>query len=184
MARIKGTSIIKMLKVLQKNPAVAERLIPAELQHYFQERVLSSSWYPEEDYKFFLLALGSVLKPLVKNTDVWEFIGMEGAEQDFTGIYASAVRKGDPWGGLERIGSVWSMFRDTGRIELVRESASSARILIHDYPMACPEINGTITGYLRRFVELCGAQDISVQLLRTQPAKQGPSEWAVRFRAP
>lgn len=184
MSRIKGTSIIKMLKVLQKNPAVAERLIPAELQHYLEDRVLSSSWYPEEHYKILLLALGSVLKPLVKNSDVWEFIGMEGAQQDFTGIYASAVRKGDPWGGLERIGVVWSMFRDTGRIELVRESETAARVLIHDYPMACPEINGTITGYLQRFVELCGAQEISVQLMRTPNPKQAPSEWMVRLVAP
>jgi hypothetical protein len=28
MARIKGTSLIEMLKVLQKNPAMAERVIP------------------------------------------------------------------------------------------------------------------------------------------------------------
>jgi hypothetical protein len=184
MARIKGTSLIKMLKVLQKNPAVAERVIPPELQHYFEDRVLSSAWYPEEHYKILLLALGGVLKPLVKNSDVWEFIGVEGAQQDFTGIYASAVRKGDPWGGLERIGSVWSMFRDTGRIELVRDSESAARVLIHDYPMVCPEICGTITGYLHRFVELCGAHEISVQLVRMQNPKLGPTDWLVRFAAP
>jgi hypothetical protein len=182
MARIKGTALVKMMKVLERDPAVAERLIPASLQHYFKDRVLPSSWYPEEDYKAFLLALGSLLQPQVEG-DVWEFIGTEGAEQDFTGIYASAVRKGDPWGGLQRLGMVWSMFRDTGRLELVRESDSVARVLLHDYPMACPEICGTITGYLHRFLDLCGAEDVSVMLLRVASPKQGSSEWLVGFRA-
>ncbi|HVU03825.1 MAG TPA: DUF2378 family protein [Polyangiaceae bacterium] len=183
MARIKGTSVIEIVRVLRKNKDAARALLPPELHRYLEDRLLSSSWYPEEDYLTLLLALGRVLSPLVSG-DVWSFLGHQGAVKDFTGIYSSVIRHGDPWGALSHLNAIWHIYRDSGTLSLDRTGPGSARVLLRDYPTACPEVCGTVSGYLRAVVELSGGTDVKVVLLRAPRMDVGPSEWSLEFGVP
>jgi hypothetical protein len=181
VARIKGVSVIELVKTLRKNRGVAETLVAPSLHAYLKERLLPSSWYPEEDYQALLVALGRMLRPLVTG-DVWEFIGAQAAQQDLNGVYSILVRKGNPWGALHHANRIWSIYHDTGRMELVRTGPGGADIELHDYAVACPEICGTITGYLRELVVQCGAKDVECRLSKVQPPDEGPCSWSLRFR--
>lgn len=184
MARIKGTALIRMVQVLRHNREAARALLPKELHGpYLDERLLPSSWYPEEHYKVLLLALGRMIRPMIDG-DVWEFIGVEGAKKDFAGIYSSAIRPGDPQGSLERVDRIWPLYRDTGRLEVEMQGVGAARIFLHDYPLACPEICGTMTGYLREFLTIAGAQDVTARLVDVPPSSEGPAEWSIAFKVP
>ncbi|HMJ14349.1 MAG TPA: hypothetical protein VK524_23195 [Polyangiaceae bacterium] len=187
MARIKGTSFIEVVKVLRANRDVAATLVPAPLHGYFHDRLLPNNWYPEEEYKVLLLVVGRILAPLI-TSNVWEFLGEQGASRDFARTYASFVRIGDPRGSLLLSGRIWSLYRDTGRLEVLLDPENGlrteARALLYDYELACPEIAGTITGYFRTLVRLSGGRDVRVELVKARPYKQGPSEWTLRFDAP
>jgi len=181
MAEIKGTGLIQVLRALQGNRAVAETLIPIQLHGYFTQRVLASSWYPEADWAVLVMALGKMIAPQIEG-DVWEYLGAQGAANDFNGIYASLVRKGDPWGSFGTAQKIWRLYRDTGRVEVKRDGPHKAQIFLYDYPFARPEICGTLTGYFRTLAEVSGATEVHVRLVRAQPPALGPSEWAIRFK--
>jgi hypothetical protein len=183
MAEIKGAALIQVVRGLRSNRAVAETLVPVSLHNYLNERLLASSWYPEADWAALILALGKMIAPGIKG-DVWEYIGSEGATHDFNGIYSSLIRKGDPWASFAIAQKIWRLYRDTGRMVVKREVASDqARILLHDYPSACPEICGTITGYLRTLTEVSGGTEVQAKLLRAPPPAVGPSEWLIGFKS-
>jgi len=182
MSRIKGVTLIEIVRVLRKNRVEAEALVPAAYHGYLRDRLLANEWYPEEDYLVLLKALGALLRPAISG-DVWEFIGETGAEQDFGGVYSAVVRKHDPWSSLMMADKIWKLYRDTGRLTVTREGPGKARVELSAYPSVCPEVCGTVTGYLKKLVHACGARDVRVRLLSAQPANLGPSEWSIEFTA-
>jgi hypothetical protein len=179
-SRIKGVSLIEIVRVLRKNRLASDALLPPALKGYLHDRILASEWYPEEDYLALLLVLGNILGPLVSG-DVWEVIGEAGAEKDFGGVYSSMVKKRDPWSSLALADKIWNLYRDSGRLELKREGPGRARVFLHSYPCACPEVCGTVTGYLKKLVELCDAKNTRVKLVRAPAPDVGPSEWTIEF---
>lgn len=180
MPRVKGVSVIETVKVLRANREQARSLVPAPLHHYLEERLLASSWYPDVEYHVLLKAAGQILKPHL-STDVWEFIGEAGAAKDFTGLYASVVRHGDPAGTMKNAGKIWAMYRDSGRLTSTTSHAGVVHIALHDYPLVSAELCGTLTGYYRKLLCLAGAQRVSVRLTVLRPAEHGPTEWIAGF---
>lgn len=180
MANIKGVSIVSLVKVLRANKEAAANLLPASHQHFLQDRILVSAWYDEEDYKILLVTVGEILRPLVRG-DVYEFMGEQGANSDFTTVYQAVVRKNDPSGTVRHFGMIWSMYRDTGRLEIRRIDETHARVLLHDYPNASPETCATLTGYYRALLRLSGASVVAVRLEILRAASQGPTEWSCYF---
>lgn len=104
-----------------------------------------------------------------------------GAHKDFTGLCASVVRQGDPWGTLRHAGKIWSLYRDTGRLEARRENEALIHLALHDYPNAGAEICGTLTGYYRELLELAGAKNVWVKLTVLRKPEEGPTEWIAKF---
>lgn len=180
--QIKGASLIQIVKNLRKNREAARALVPEALHRYLEERLLPTRWYPEADYKPLLLALGEMLRPIVPG-DVWEFIGEQGAQHDFQGMYASVVRPAQPQGALRRVDDIWHLYRDSGHFEIDPSGEGEFRVRLRDYPLACPEICGTVTGYIRQLLVLSGASDVRVEMIVAPPAQLGPCEWRVRLGA-
>ncbi len=178
--RIKGVSLIEVVKVLRANRDAALGLLHSKLHPYLHDRLLASQWYPEEDYLVLLEAAGKIMEPLL-TMDVWEFMGEQGAHKDFTGLYASVVRKGDPWGTLRHAGKIWSMYRDTGRLSVERQSETLAHLALHDYVNAGSMVCGTLTGYYRELLRLSGASHVRVKMTVLRAYGEGPTEWTAAF---
>ena len=183
IARTKGTAIIEIVKALRGIEDAAARLVPEKLQHYLTESLLPTKWYPEEDYKALLIILGTIIAPRIPG-NVWEYFGEQGAARDLSGVYAGVADyyKSDPWTALLRMGRLWPLYRNTGRVEVIRLGPGKAQILLHDYAGSCPEVCGTTTGYIRHLLVLSGAKDVEVTLLNAPPPHLGPSEWSIKFR--
>ncbi len=179
--RIKGVSLIEVVKVLRANREAAESLVDPALHPYLHDRLLASEWYPEDEYLVLLEAAGRILKPLL-TMDVWEFMGEQGAHKDFTGLYASVVRKNDPWGTLRHAGKIWSMYRDTGRLLVERRDEELANLSLHDYANAGPMVCGTLTGYYRELLRLSGASSVRVKMTILRPPGEGPTQWTAEFQ--
>src|SRR4051794_14322096 len=90
--RVKGVNMLTAVKALRSNRKRAAEILPPPLHRYLEERVLVSSWYPEEDLLALLRALGSMLPPA---PDPFAFMGRHTAREHLSGIYRGHVRPGD-----------------------------------------------------------------------------------------
>jgi hypothetical protein len=180
MSQIKGTSVVKLVRVFRKNRELAMTLIPERLHNYLTDRILPSSWYPEADYIALLLPFGKMLSPTVKG-DVWEWIGERGAEEDVAGIYTGLVRKEDPWGTLTSCAKMWHLYRDAGRMEVKREGPGRSSVFVYEYAFAGREVCSTMTGYFRKLLELAGATGIDVSMIHARLPARGPCEWVAQI---
>jgi hypothetical protein len=62
-----------------------EKLVPQNLWKYFDEHLLVSAWYPEEDYFALLAALVKTIDPKTVGGDVWRFFAKYSVQRDLAG---------------------------------------------------------------------------------------------------
>jgi hypothetical protein len=183
MPYVKGIALFGIVKALRSLRSTAEPKVPTHLHRYFDERVIVSQWYPEADYVALMGVVGEIMAERVSG-DVWEFLGEEGARAQFSDIYAMAVRVGDPAGTLRRATTTWSLYHDTGRIEVkLDEAARRAVVELHDFTFAEPRLCATITGYLRQLLLQSGASGVTARLLACPAPMDGPAVWEATWRA-
>lgn len=122
------------------------RAAQPELQHYLEERIQPSRWYPEED----LLALIEAMLPLIPGprADVLATLGTLTARDHLEGIYShlsGAGRGSAP--SSSRAFALRASQHDTGRFE-VEHSAVTLRILLAARARygVCPEDRGAEPG--------------------------------------
>ena len=113
--QVKGAQLLTTIKALRKEREWVRQILPAELHHYLDERIVMSLWYPETDYRSLLHALGRLLEARVHGS-VWREIGEGGARVDSSGVYATLMRADDPAGTLVRCAQAWSLHHDQGRV--------------------------------------------------------------------
>jgi hypothetical protein len=159
IAKVKGTGLIEVIRVLRKNRARAMELLPRELhQQYLETRILAGSWYPETDYAHLLRALGKIIK------SSWERIGAVGAQTDMTGVYGHMVRGRRVEDVVAMIPGVWRNYHDTGR-EIVTVSPKQCRIELADFPVIHPDYCKIVGGYNREIIQLAGAVVLDMRKL-------------------
>ena len=177
MGRAKGTTLINAVKALRMKRNEALRLLPKHLHRYLEERILVSSWYPEEDLLEILRTLAKLLP--AAGTDVFEFMGRVSARSDLGGVYASLLRQGDPATTLRRTAVTWKHYHDTGKEEVIESSDGHAVIEISGFDSPSREICSTVKGWIYELVELAGGKDIRVD--HPQCVPEGAS--SCRFKA-
>jgi len=161
MAKAKGASLIAVVKWLRHERTASQRLLPAHLQHYLDERVLVSSWYPEEDLLELIRALARIL-PL-GGGDVYEQIGRFGAREQLAGLYRHLLEGGDEL-SLPRRGLVlWQTQHDSGRLSMAIEGPGAARLEIADYALPSREMCGILLGYTAEMFAMAELKEPSVR---------------------
>jgi hypothetical protein len=164
----KGTAYIPTVKFLRSRKEQARALLAPELHRYLQERILASSWYPEDD----LLALLRVLVRMMPGEarQAWESIGERAAEAHFAGPFEVFIR-GGPRHVVESFEALWQLQHDSGRwtVSLVAgEPRGEAHI--YDFAVGMPEYGPLMTGYARRVLLMAGARSAHCELLTADAA--------------
>ena len=180
MAKVKGSSMLGAVKALRLRKDESRALLPWELRHYLEDRVLVSSWYPEEDLLCLLKALDKILPD--QGMDVYEFMGLMSARADLSGVYSNMFRPGDPVGSLKRCSVIWQSHHDTGKLEVVVSSQERAVVQLSGFGLPSNELCRTIKGWIRELITMAGGKDTIVVddqcVVRGDTACRFDAKWA------
>jgi hypothetical protein len=156
---IKGTEVLNLVKVLRMSRERALKLLPARLHHYLEQRILVSSWYPEEDQLGLLRAMVAMLPP---DGDPWLTIGRSTAQTNLSGLYRNQVTHGDPERTLRIVGTFWRNAHDTGEMSSTLEEPGKVTVRLRGFARPSKEMCRIVRGYLWEIVSVSGGKDVSV----------------------
>ena len=154
MSRTKGVALIQMVKFLRSHRAHALEVLPGDLLHYLDERVLAGSWYPEHD----ILRILQAVVQLLGNPKGFEFCGAMLARSNLASIYGHVLRPGhDIRSVLSYISGLWSNYHDTGA-ESATFDEDHCRIELRGFDVHSAEYCRVIGAYNAELIELTGAK--------------------------
>jgi hypothetical protein len=175
MVRTKGTSFVWVVKFMRSNRAEAAKLLPPELAHYLETRVLSSTWYPAADY----WALVRVVLVISKmGPEVFPQMGQFLARTDLGGIYKSIVRVGDPARTMAAATAIWRNYYDHGELRVQLEERAAV-VTLHDFPQPIRELCGQLDGYLPEMAAAAGARDVKGVRLSCKSEGGSDCRWRI-----
>ena len=160
MGKIKGLAMINAIKVLRLKKDEVRKLLPEHLHVYLEERVMPSSWYPEEDHWELLRALAKVLPD--PGMDVYEYMGLISARADLGGVYAHLIREGDPATTLRRATFTWGLYHDTGKKEVVEFGDDYVISEISGFENSSRESCSTVKGWNAELAKMAGGKNVEV----------------------
>ncbi len=155
--RQKGSSVLPVIQRLKAHPD-REKLVPEGLWRYFDDHLLVSGWYPEQDYFTLLQALVKTIDPKTVGGDVWRFFAKYSVQRDIAGADAgggSTAAKGvyrnfasdaeaDPEQLFKRAVRLWSQYHDSGTMQVVGGRARSNSVVVQLVGFTIP-----IEGFVR-----------------------------------
>jgi len=152
--------VVKVVKVLRAMRDPASRILPPALLPYLDQRILASSWYPEQDCLGLLAALVQIGQA---RGITWELFGALAAQTDLTGVYRSVVVKGDVAATLARARVAWRNYHDSGDIHTELTDGASVKMEIVDYPIVSAEMCRLHGAFLSEFVTASGVRITGTQ---------------------
>ncbi len=158
MGKAKGIAIINAIKALRSMKDAARKALPEHLHRYLEERIMISSWYPEEDFLALLRALAKVMPD--PGMDPFEFMGRVSARADLGGVYAHLIRQGDPAATLRRTAITWGLYHDTGKQEVVASGDGYVVTEISGYVLPSRESCGTVKGWNAELAVMAGGKNV------------------------
>jgi len=163
VAKTKGTNLIGAVKFLRRNREAARAALPPALHHYLEDRVLPTSWYPEED----LVALLRVMAPMIGDApgSVFELMGRITLREHLGGVYERLL-KGDPLSFARRASALWQMQHDSGRLAFIEEGPRRALFELADYAHPSREMCATIQGYVHEALAASGFAALEIRKTR------------------
>jgi len=158
VANAKGAALIGLVKFLRKNRDAAAELLPAAQQHYLEQDIRLSSWYPEEDFVALIRACANLV-PGDSDAAI-EHMGIAGAHAHAE-VYGDLLRRSVK--SNSSVFALWSSQHDTGELRGIWESPTSARVELVDFAAPAREICLLALGYLRGGFQLNGFEDVSIE---------------------
>jgi hypothetical protein len=179
IARAKGSAVAGFVRFLRSNREKALALLKPELHRYLNERILLSSWYPEEDFLALLHAQARILD--TPATKVYEVMGAVGARYDLTGVYKNLLRPNDPAATLANGAVVWRNYHDTG--DILSRSLGPRRIFVEvrGYPFRDREFCRLNTGYFEEALKLSGAVSVACRHVNCTARGDDFCAWDARW---
>jgi hypothetical protein len=180
--KVKGSIMVEVVKFLRTHKQRARAALPPELQHYLDSRILSTSWYPEEDYLGLMRAVIQ-LRPSKGTPGVsrWEEAARETATAHFEGPYKAMLRKGDPGRTLSSMQALWRLRHDTGEFQVDLPQPGRARLELRDYALvareSCEMVQGTLWGMLHH----SGARGIEIAHTQCRSRGNPVCEWQLSW---
>jgi hypothetical protein len=159
VAKVKGTNPIGAVKLLRRHRDAARAALAPALHHYLEERVLPTSWYPEED----LVALLRAMVPLLGDIggDPFELMGRAAVREHMEGVYEHLLR-GDRLTLARRVSALWQTQHDSGRLTLALQGPGRARYELEGYAHPSREMCATLRGYVLEALLASGFVDTRI----------------------
>lgn len=180
MARSKGILIVGLIDRLKAQEDRARELLPAELHHYLRPDavVVTSNWYPEEDF-FGLLKVAGMLTPRRGAQTGYEVLAEEAAFRHLAGTYKDLLLSGELVDGLARAVKLWSFMHDSGRAENGMANDHTSFFQISNYK-SIREFCLTTTGYVRGVHRAMGIEDPEVIEVKCMHSGDDCCRWEIR----
>lgn len=179
MASAKGSSIVLVVKLLRAQRAEAVKRLPPELLHYLEDRILVSSWYPEEDL-FELLQVGVKLIP-TQGDDPWYVFGQFAAAAHVRETYQHLLAARDAEEILRQINVVWRSQHDTGTFRADLVEAGHAVLALEDHPILSGDWCLLLSGYMVGMLGAAGGRDIVVREIHCRTKGDPACVWRLTW---
>jgi len=157
MGRVKGSTLLGAVKFLRSKREESIARLPPEHQHYLEDTIKNSAWYPLGD----LLALVGVAADLLGTgrDQAFEFMG-DFAARAHAEFYGDLLRGS---GSSSRVFALWSTQFDAGQMIRSTEAPGRARVELQDFQSPSRELCLLIGGYIRGTLGMNDVEDISVE---------------------
>jgi hypothetical protein len=151
MAKAKGTTLIGAVKFLRSRREEARRVLPEHLQHYLDETISTSAWFPEND----LLGLIRAMLELISGPadETLEMMGRATARMHQEGVYAHLLEHGPT---RNTTFALWSSQHDTGTLTVTEEGPCVNRVDLVDYATPSPEMCAIVGAYVNETIRMGG----------------------------
>jgi hypothetical protein len=180
--KIKGSIMVEVVKFLRSRKEEARALVPANLQHYLNTRILSTSWHPEQDYLELMRAVVKLRPaPAERGVTPFEDASRDTTDAFFEGPYKALIRSGDPGRSLNSLRALWRLRHDTGEFEVELEGAKGARVTLRDYALAQREACELVQGTLWGLVHHSGGKAIGIEQTRCRSRGADACEWRITW---
>jgi hypothetical protein len=204
--RQKGTSVLPVIATLKTHPD-REKLVPASLWKYFDDHLLVSAWYPEEDYFTLLAALVKTIDPKTVGGDVWRYFAKYSVQRDLAGgdlasdskiaterksvppgrsstevkaVYRNfaADLGGDPAQLFRRATRLWGQYHDSGTMQVSGGRARTSSVFVQLTDFQIP-IEGFVRlqGYYLEEFGRLVGVDLKSRVLKSTTRGQDLCEW-------
>lgn len=180
MAQVKGTALVGLVRFLRRERARALPLLPAELRHYLEDRIIESRWYPEED----LIPLIRVCAQLTGgNPDetLLSFGHITARSHLDGGIYSHLVADGDPRSIGFKAVALWSSQHDSGALRVEIEGDGLASLRVEGYSHPSREMCLILTGYFQEFFRVSKLPNPSIKKRRCTSQGDPACEWELHW---
>lgn len=169
----------EVVKYVRSRKEEARVLLPESLHHYFESRILATSWHPEEDYLALMRVVIKLLpgSPGVTGLEVWEAAARRTNQVYFEGPYKSLIYQGDPQRSLSKLHSLWRMRHDTGEVSVVADGDHAARIELRGYALVSAESCALSQGTFWGVLSYSGALEITLAHTRCRARGDELCEW-------
>lgn len=152
----KGTTFIELVKLARQNVAAFESLMPAGTRAILLQRILPSSWYPEEALRDLLLATDRLRGR--GDLSSCRQLGRLSAQKDLQGVYRPVLVAADPQATLAAFPTIWSLYHDTGAVTVERTGVTEARLTLRDHGLPSRALCLVTLGWIAEAVVQAGGQ--------------------------
>lgn len=172
MGKIKGSAVLPAVKLLRGRKDRAAGLLPPQLHHYLEERIVVASWYPEED----VIGLIGVIAKLLPELG-FETMGAVTARTHLEGVYADLLRRNSP----TRARTLWKTQHDSGVLSVTSETPVSATYELYGWDHASSDYCRLLGGYFAEAHRMMGAPNPTFEHPVCRAAKQDRCVWIMRW---
>jgi hypothetical protein len=158
--KIKGIEVLNLVKALRLDKERAFAVLPKRLHHYLEERILVSTWYPEEDQLGLIQAMGALMPA---GAEPWVMMGRSTGHSNLTGLYKHLLQPDNPERTLAFVSVFWRNAHDTGEMTAAQEAPGRAVVRLRGYALPSREMCGIIRGYLSEIVAMSGGKSVTAK---------------------
>ena len=176
MARAKGTVVVGLVRALRKDKERAKTVLPVNLVHYLQERIVVASWYPLEDYIALLRAVGKMSgRP---TTETYIEMGRVAARDHMDGTYSRLKKTVNRQAAFTLLTSMY----DTGEMKVLERAPGHALLEWNGFAQPAREVCDTFTGYQAQRMESQGFEEVTVRHIKCRAEGAPSCRWDVAWK--
>lgn len=176
MPNAKGTVMIGLVKALRANRERALALLPKNLAHYLDERIVVASWYPLDDYLVLLRTVGKLFS--AKDANVYESMGRAAAREHMGGTYSRLKNATSRRASFTLLTSMY----DSGELEVLERKPGRAVLEFARFATPARELCETFTGYQAERMALMGFEDVKVRHTRCRAERAANCLWELTWK--
>ncbi|HXX46779.1 MAG TPA: hypothetical protein VEN47_01040 [Myxococcota bacterium] len=176
MPNAKGTVMVGLVKALRREKSRARELMPPQLAHYLDERIVLASWYPLEDFLALLRLTAKVARS--GSGRVFEERGRIAAREHMTGAYNRLSQTTHRRATFTLLASMF----DSGRTEVVDRKPGSAVLEFSDFALPSRELCEIFTGYNAERMALLGFEEVRVRHAQCRVDGAPTCRWEIAWK--